>query len=193
MASSPTGTRRGRRRRKSCRQRQHSQHAIETKVALGLVFGLASRQPEGFLRSLMTLLNLDNDARGHSTISAAQGEAGEGCFNNKRRNVKPVHLRKDSSGLSVLVGQLRTPPGNRSGTTASCTSRWMSTPVTWSETTRSRAFWLETLPRWRNSSARSSVQSPRPRPTPGSTPATSIRPLETHRAHRSPKVLIPPR
>ena len=37
-------------RRKPGRQRKYSNHAIETTVTLGLVFGLASRQTEGFLR-----------------------------------------------------------------------------------------------------------------------------------------------
>ena len=41
-------------RRTPGRQRQYSHHAIETTVTLGLVFGLASRQTEGFLRSLLT-------------------------------------------------------------------------------------------------------------------------------------------
>ena len=45
-------------RRTPGRQRKYSNHAIETTVTLGLVFGLASRQTEGFLRSLLTLLNL---------------------------------------------------------------------------------------------------------------------------------------
>ena len=44
-------------RRKPGRQRKYSNHAIETTVTVGLVFGLASRQTEGFLRSLLTLLN----------------------------------------------------------------------------------------------------------------------------------------
>ena len=56
-------------RRTPGRQRTYSHHAIETTVTLGLVFGLASRQTEGFLRSLLTLLNLDNDVPDHSTIS----------------------------------------------------------------------------------------------------------------------------
>jgi len=38
------------RTRKPGRQRKYSNHAIETAVTLGLVFGLASRQTEGFLR-----------------------------------------------------------------------------------------------------------------------------------------------
>ena len=99
-------------RRKPGRQRQYSNHAIETTVTLGLVFGLASRQTEGFLRSLLTLLNLDNDVPDHSTISRRKARLGK-VASYERRTVKPVHLRIDSSGLSVHVGQLRTPPKAR--------------------------------------------------------------------------------
>ena len=99
-------------RRKPGRQRKYSNHAIETTVTVGLVFGLASRQPEGFLRSLLTLLNLDNDVPDHSTISRRKARLGQ-VASYERRTVKPVHLRIDSSGLSVHVGQLRTPPKAR--------------------------------------------------------------------------------
>ena len=99
-------------RRKPGRQRKYSNHAIETTVTLGLVFGLASRQTEGFLRSLLTLLNLDNDVPDHSTISRRKARLGQGA-SYERRTVKPVHLLIDSSGLSVHVGQLRTPPKAR--------------------------------------------------------------------------------
>ena len=99
-------------RRKPGRQRKYSNHAIETTVTLGLVFGLASRQTEGFLRSLLTLLSLDNDVPDHSTISRRKARLGK-VASYERRTVKPVHLRIDSSGLSVHVGQLRTPPKAR--------------------------------------------------------------------------------
>ena len=99
-------------RRTPSRQRQYSNHAIETTVTLGLVFGLASRQTEGFLRSLLTLLNLDNDVPDHSTISRRKARLGK-VASYERRTVKPVHLLIDSSGLSVHVGQLRTPPKAR--------------------------------------------------------------------------------
>ena len=79
---------------------------------MGLVFGLASRQTEGFLRSLLTLLNLDNDVPDHSTISRRKARLGK-VASYERRTVKPVHLLIDSSGLSVHVGQLRTPPKAR--------------------------------------------------------------------------------
>ena len=112
MASSPTGTRRGRRAGSQADNASYSNHAIETTVTVGLVFGLASRQTEGFLRSLLTLLNLDNDVPDHSTISRRKARLGQ-VASYERRTVKPVHLRIDSSGLSVHVGQLRTPPQAR--------------------------------------------------------------------------------
>ena len=80
-------------RRKPGRQRKYSNHAIETTVTLGLVFGLASRQTEGFLRSLLTLLNLDNDVPDHSTISRRKARLGQ-VASYERRTVKPV----DSAG-----------------------------------------------------------------------------------------------
>ena len=99
-------------RRKPGRQRKYSNHAIETTVTVGLVFGLASRQTEGCLRSLLTLLNLDTDVPDHSTISRRKARLGK-VASYERRTVKPVHLLIDSSGLSVHVGQLRTPPKAR--------------------------------------------------------------------------------
>ena len=158
-------------RRTPGRQRQYSNHAIETTVTLGLVFGLASRQTEGFLRSLLTLLNLDNDVPDHSTISRRKARLGK-VASYERRTVKPVHLRIDSSGLSGPVGQWRTPPKARDSRKLHLAVD--EQPVTWSPAS-SRASGLETLPGWRHSSARSSVPSPRPRPTPRTTPATSRR------------------
>ena len=75
-------------RRKPGRQRKYSNHAIETTVTLGLVFGLASRQTEGFLRSRLTLLNLDNDVPDHSTISRRKARLGK-VASYERRTVKP--------------------------------------------------------------------------------------------------------
>ena len=130
-------------RRKPGRQRKYSNHAIETTVTLGLVFGLASRQTEGFLRSLLTLLNLDNDVPDHSTISRRKARLGK-VASYERRTVKPVHLLIDSSGLSVHVGQIERPIASAKADAAYDTGDVYKT-------------------------------------------------LENHRAHRSPKVLIPPR
>ncbi len=61
-------------------QRKYSNHAIETAVTLGMVFGLASRQTEGFLGSLLRLLGLDNDVPDHSTISRRKAKLGRIVF-----------------------------------------------------------------------------------------------------------------
>ena len=116
-------------RRRPGRPRTYSNHAIETTVTLGVVFGLASGQSEGFLRSLLTLLNLDNEVPDHSTISRRKARLGTVAF-SERRHATPVHLLIDSRGLSVHVGQLRPPPNVRDY--RKLLSPWMSTPVTWS-------------------------------------------------------------
>jgi hypothetical protein len=99
-------------KRKPGRQRRYSDHAIETAVTLGLIFRLASRQTEGFLRSLLGLLNLDNDVPDHTTISRRKAKLGKVSFIQGRPKTS-VHILIDSSGLAVHVGQLRTPPKNR--------------------------------------------------------------------------------
>ena len=57
----PTGRRGG--------QRKFSDHAIETALTLRLVFGLLLRQAEGFLRSVLSLMNVDREAPDHTTLS----------------------------------------------------------------------------------------------------------------------------
>ena len=101
-------------RRKPGRQRKYSNHAIETTVTLGMVFGLASRQTEGFMRSLLALLGLDNDVPDHTTISRRKAKLGKVAL-YERRGERPIHVLIDSSGLAVHVGQSRKPPKNRSG------------------------------------------------------------------------------
>jgi hypothetical protein len=98
--------------RKPGRGRKYSNHAIETAVTLGLVFGLASRQAEGFLRSLLDLLNLDNEVPDHTTISRRKAKLGKVRFYENEYKA-PVHILIDSSGLAVHVGQLRRPPNRR--------------------------------------------------------------------------------
>lgn len=101
-----------RRKRKPGRQAKYSDHAIETAVTLGMVFGLASRQTEGFLRSLFALLKFDNDVPDHTTVSKRKAKLGKVPLDNRDPN-KPVHILIDSSGLTVHVGQMRKPPKNR--------------------------------------------------------------------------------
>ena len=176
-------------RRKPGRQRQYSNHAIETTVTLGLVFGLASRQTEGFLRSLLTLLNLDNDVPDHSTISRRKARLGK-VASYERRTVKPVHLRIDSSGLSVHVGQWRTPPKARDYRKLHLAVDEQTSDVVACELTSKRA---------RDASRVASLVGQIERPIASAKAAAAYdtgdvyQTLEHHRAHRSPKVLIPPR
>ena len=176
-------------RRKPGRQRQYSNHAIETTVTLGLVFGLASRQTEGFLRSLLTLLNLDNDVPDHSTISRRKARGGK-VASYERRTVKPVHLRIDSSGLSVHVGQWRTPPKARD---------YRKLHLAVDEQTRDVVACELTSKRARDASRVASLVGQIERPIASAKADAAYdtgavyKTLENHRAHRSPKVLIPPR
>ena len=176
-------------RRKPGRQRQYSNHAIETTVTLGLVFGLASRQTEGFLRSRLTLLNLDNDVPDHSTISRRKARLGK-VASYERRTVKPVHLRIDSSGLSVHVGQLRTPPKARDYRKLHLAVDEHTSDVVACELTSKRA---------RDASRVASLVGQIERPIASAKADAAYdtgdvyKTLENHRAHRSPTVLIPPR
>ena len=176
-------------RRKPGRQRKYSNHAIETTVTLGLVFGLASRQTEGFLRSRLTLLNLDNDVPDHSTISRRKARLGK-VASYERRTVKPVHLLIDSSGLSVHVGQLRTPPKARDYRKLHLAVDEQTSDVVACELTSKRA---------RDASRVASLVGQIERPIASAKADAAYdtgdvyKTLENHRAHRSPKVLIPPR
>ena len=50
-------------------QRKYSDHAIETALTLRLVFKLPLRQTEGFLRSVLSLMDVDLEAPDHTTVS----------------------------------------------------------------------------------------------------------------------------
>ena len=88
----PTGRRGG--------QKKFSDHAIETALMLRLVFNLSQRQAEGFLRSVLSLMDIDLEAPDYTTRSRR----------SKRLNVdlhrvtgdKPIHLIVDSTGLSIV-------------------------------------------------------------------------------------------
>ncbi len=49
-------------------QRSYSDTAIETALTLRLVFNLPLRQTEGFLRSLLDLMDIDLEAPDHTTL-----------------------------------------------------------------------------------------------------------------------------
>ena len=69
-------------------------------MTLRLVFGLPLRQAEGFLRSLLSLINLDLEAPDHTTLSR------RGQHHDVRLLRVPVdeplHLIVDSTGLSIV-------------------------------------------------------------------------------------------
>ena len=81
-------------------QKKFSDHAIETALVLRLVFKLPLRQAEGFLRSILSLMDLNLEAPDHTTVSRRSQQldvdlrlAAEGG---------PIHLIVDSTGLSIV-------------------------------------------------------------------------------------------
>ena len=81
-------------------QRRFSDAAIETALTLRLVFRLPLRQTEGFVRSILALLQADLDAPDHTTLSrrAQQLSVELNCVPAGR----PIHLVVDSTGLSIV-------------------------------------------------------------------------------------------
>jgi len=76
-------------------QRKFSDHAIETALTLHIVFKLPLRQVEGFLRSLLSLMNVDLEAPDHTTLSRRSQS-----LNVDLRRVAgdgPIHLIVDST------------------------------------------------------------------------------------------------
>ena len=142
-----------------------------------------------FVRSLLTLLNLDNDVPDHSTISGRKARLGKVAF-CEQRTVTPVHLLIDSSGLSVHVGQLRTPPNARDYRTQHLAVVEHTGDVVACELTSRRA---------RDASRVASLvrQIEPPIATARADAAYDTgavyEALEHHRADRSPTVLMPPR
>jgi hypothetical protein len=176
-------------KKKPGRQRKYSNHAIETAVTLGMVFHLASRQAEGFLRSLFDLLKLDSDVPDHTTISRRKAKLGKVPFYEAKQKA-PIHILIDSSGLTVHVGQLRRPPKSRDYRKLHLCVEEETGDVVACELTSKRA---------RDSSRVASLVAQVDRPISSVRADTAYdtsdvyEALENHRAHRSPRVLIPPR
>ena len=157
------------RRRKPGRQRKYSNHAIETAVTLGMVFHLSSRQSEGLLRSLFALMKLDNDVPDHTTISRRKAKLGKVPFYQDKQKT-PLHILIDSSGLACVDEQ--------------------TGEVVAGELTSKRA---------RDSSRVASLVGQIDSPISSARADTAYdasgvyEAIENHSAHRSPRVLIPPR
>jgi len=79
-------------------QPRYSNLAIETALALRLVFGLPWRQTEGFLNSVLRLMRLELTPPDHTTLSRRSAGL---QVEIKRRPSGPIHLIVDSTGLSV--------------------------------------------------------------------------------------------
>ncbi len=83
-------------------QRKFSDHAIETALTLRLIFRLPLRQTEGFVRSVLSLMDVDLEAPDHTTLS--QRNQNLSVDLHRVASNKPIHLIVDSTGLSI-VGQ----------------------------------------------------------------------------------------
>ena len=92
-------------------QRRFSDIAIEAALTIRMVFHLPLRQTEGFLRSLVELLDVDLPIPDHTTLSRRLQKLGEIRF--QPATYGPMHLLIDSTGLRIHVGHLRKPPRNR--------------------------------------------------------------------------------
>ena len=177
------------RRRKPGRQRKYSNHAIETAVTLGMVFHLSSRQSEGLLRSLFALMKLDNDVPDHTTISRRKAKLGKVPFYQDKQKT-PLHILIDSSGLAVHAGQLRRAPKSRDYRKLHLCVDEQSGEVVACELTSKRA---------RDSSRVASLVGQIDSPISSARADTAYdaggvyEAIENHSAHRSPRVLIPPR
>jgi len=88
----PTGRRGG--------PRKFSDIAIESALTLRLVFHLPLRQAEGFLQSLLGLMQLDLEAPDHTTLSRRSRDLEVGL--QYRKTSGPMHLIVDSSGLAIV-------------------------------------------------------------------------------------------
>lgn len=81
-------------------QKKFSNHAIETALTLRLVFRLPLRQAEGFLRSVLSLMDVDLEAPDHTTLSRRSQDLEVWC--RRIPATGPVDLMVDSTGLSIV-------------------------------------------------------------------------------------------
>ncbi len=176
-------------RRMPGRRRKYSNHAIETAVTLGMVFRLASRQTEGFLRSLLSLLKLDNDVPDHTTISRRKAKLGKVAFYEAKQKA-PVHILIDSSGLNIHVGQMRKPPKNRDWRKLHLVVDEVTGDVLACDLTSKSARDAARVPALLKQIDRgiASARADTAYDTLG-----VYQTIENHRTDRSPRVLIPPR
>ena len=83
-------------------QRRFSDIAIEAALTIRMVFHLPLRQTEGFLHSLMQLLDVDLPIPDHTTLSRRLQTLGAIGFHTPATH-GPLHLLIDSTGLRILL------------------------------------------------------------------------------------------
>ena len=86
-------------------QRRYSDTAIETALVVRTVYGLALRQTEGFLRSVVRLLQLDIEIPDHSTLSRRSSIL-KAHTRHPCTAGGPVHIIIDSTGLKAHRGPI---------------------------------------------------------------------------------------
>ena len=176
-------------RRKPGGQQRYSNQAIETALTVGMVFHLALRQTEGFLRSLFALLGLERRVPDHTTVSRRARKLGKLPFSPPAGN-KPVHILVDSTGLKVHIGNPRKPPKNRDWRKLHVSVNALTGEVIACDLTSKSASDAASLP-----TLLRQVDSPLASlRADGAYDRESVyEPVENHTATRSPRVLIPPK
>ena len=81
-------------------QKRFSNHAIETALTVRLVFRLPLRQAEGFLRSVLSLMDIDLEAPDHTTLSRRSQHLKVEFSRIPAKG--PIDLIVDSTGLSIV-------------------------------------------------------------------------------------------
>jgi hypothetical protein len=81
-------------------------------LTVRIVYHLALRQTEGFLRSLASQLELDLPIPDHTTLSRRARKLGKIRFAPVASS-RSIHILIDSTGLKIHVGNLRKPPKHR--------------------------------------------------------------------------------
>ena len=81
-------------------QQRFSDLAIMTTLTLRLVFRLPLRQAEGFLRSVLSLMDVDLEAPDHTTLSRRSRHLNVELCRVPAKG--PIHLIVDSTGLSIV-------------------------------------------------------------------------------------------
>ena len=80
-------------------QQRDSNLAILTALSLRLLFHVPLRQTEGFVASLLRLMDLDLNAPDHTTLSRRNRDVLVPAL--RRADDRPIHLIVDSTGLTI--------------------------------------------------------------------------------------------